>query len=366
MTVSARSDADADADAGGTGADGAAAGVVGRPTASDARRWAAADFGLAVRTVEEVDGGSDPAAVVWRLVDEDGAAWAVKWTTRPTRTAARLVGSMADAGLPHAPQTRSTPDGRRRTRRRGGKLSVVRWSDGEDAATLGLDLDGWRAYGALLADVHAHPFPAPERRQGARRGIRRRRRRYRAEARVLDALAAGEPPAAGNDDVRRVVLDLWREARPRIALLSRGAGLPSGGTAERVPCHGDPHLGNVLVEPDGDLRLIDWDEAVVAPRELDLHLVEFSVLFRPATPAELDAFRNGYGPVRLDEARMVRYACVRALEDLTSSGTAALGAPGPERDDALRVFRGVLSPLGSASLVEPRLRRQLDAAGEPD
>jgi spectinomycin phosphotransferase len=325
-----------------------------------------------VRTVEEVDGGSDPAAVVWRLVDEEGAAWAVKWTTRPTGTAARLVGSMADAGLQHAPQTRSTADGRRRARRRGGELSVVRWSDGEDAATLGLDLDGWRTYGALLADVHAHPFPAPERRQGARRGIRRRRRRYRAETRVLDALAAGEPTAGGSTDggddgdVRRVVLDLWREARSRVALLARGAGLPSGGTAARVPCHGDPHLGNVLVEPDGGLRLIDWDEAVVAPRELDLHLVEFSVLFRPATPAELDAFRSGYGPARLDEARMVRYACVRALEDLTSSGTAALGTPGPDRDDALRVFRGVLSPLGSASLVEPRLRRLLDAAGEPD
>jgi spectinomycin phosphotransferase len=350
----------------GAQADGAAAGGVVRPTAADARRWVEADFGFPVRTVEEVDGGSDPAAVVWRLVDDDGAAWAVKWTTRPTRTGSRLVGSMSDAGLPHAPQTASTLDGRRRSRRRGGKLSVVRWSDGEDAATLGLDLDGWRVYGALLADVHAHPFPAPERRQGARRGIRRRRRRYRAEARALDALAAGARPADGGDgdDVRRLVLDLWREARPRVALLFRGAGLPSGAAAERVPCHGDPHLGNVLVEPDGDLRLIDWDEAVVAPRELDLHLVEFSVLFRPATAAELDAFRSGYGPARLDEARLVRYACVRALEDLTSSGTVALGTPGAERDDALRVFRGVLSPLGSASLVGPRLGRLLDAADE--
>ncbi len=132
----------------------------------------------------------------------------------------------------------------------------------------------------------------------------------------------------------------------------------------RVPCHGDPHLGNVLVEADGALRLVDWDEAVVGPRELDLHLVEFSVLFDPATPEQLDAFRQGYGPATVDECRMVRFACVRALEDLTSTMTEALATTGEDRDEALRVFTGILAPTGSASLVEDRLRRALAAADE--
>lgn len=322
----------------------------GRPSTDDARRWVAEDFDLRAVEIEEVSGGTDSSAVVWRLVDGSGVAWAAKWTTRPTRTGTRLVASMASAGIDGTPRVRATADGRRRSRRAGGKLAVTRWSDGEDAATVGLDLEAWRAYGALLADVHTHAFPLPPRRQGARRGIRRRRRRYRSEIRVLYTAAA-----TGTDPV----LDLWRAARPRVDLLLRGTELEPSTVAEPVPCHGDPHLGNVLVEPDGALRLVDWDEAVVGPREIDLHLVEFSVLFEPTSPEQLAAFRDGYGPVELDECRLVRFACIGALEDLTSTMTTALARIGAERDEALRVFTGILAPTGSASLVEERLRRAL-------
>lgn len=331
-----------------------------RPTPDDARRWLARDFGIVVAALAETEGGADPAAVVWRVVDGDGVVWAAKWTTRRTRTGTRLVAAITAGGADGVPAARSTTDGATRSRRRGGRLSVTRWSDGQDAATVGLDLDGWHRYGRLLATVHAHEGQERDRRRGARRGIRRRSRPYRAQLRALDTMAAD--PAPTGDDVRRVVLDAWREARPRIAVLSRGARLASGSDPARVPCHGDPHLGNVLVGADGGLQLIDWDEAVVAPRELDLHLVEFSVLFRPAAPAELDAFRAGYGPVDVDETLLVRFASVRALEDLTSSAEAALSGSDAERAEGLRVFLGVLSPLGSASLVEPRLRAVLAAA----
>lgn len=325
-----------------------------RPTSDDVRRWVAEDFGVHAVVVDEVTGGTDTSAAVWRVLDREGTAWAAKWTTRPSRTGTRLVSSMAAAGLEGTPAPRTTADGRRRSRRAGGKLALTRWSDGEDAATVGLGLEAWRAYGALLADVHAHAFPVPPRRQGARRGIRRRRRRYRSEIRALDAAAV-----SGSDPV----LDLWRDARDRVDLLLRGTTLAAGSPSEPVPCHGDPHLGNVLVESSGSLRLVDWDEAVVGPREIDLHLVEFSVLFTPATPEQLAAFRDGYGPVELDECRLVRYACIRALEDLTSTMTAALTSAGADRDEALRVFTGILSPTGSASLVEPRLRQSLDQRG---
>jgi len=32
-------------------------------------------------------------------------------------------------------------------------------------------------------------------------------------------------------------------------------------------CHGDPHLGNLLIGADHDVWLIDWDDAFTAPRE---------------------------------------------------------------------------------------------------
>ena len=37
-----------------------------------------------------------------------------------------------------------------------------------------------------------------------------------------------------------------------------------------VVTHGEPHRGNVLVDPLGGLNLVDWDTTLVAPRERDL------------------------------------------------------------------------------------------------
>ncbi|WIB63524.1 hypothetical protein [Curtobacterium sp. MCBD17_040] len=80
---------------------------------------------------------------------------------------------------------------------------------------------------------------------------------------------------------------------------------------------------------------------------------------RNGTDEQAAAFRHGYGLIELDETRLVRYACVRALEDLVATAHAAVLGPVESRAEELRVFRGILSPVGSASLVEPRLRALL-------
>jgi len=41
-----------------------------------------------------------------------------------------------------------------------------------------------------------------------------------------------------------------------------------------VVTHGEPHAGNVMRTNDGDIRLIDWDTAALAPRERDLWMIE--------------------------------------------------------------------------------------------
>ncbi|MFZ7088849.1 phosphotransferase enzyme family protein [Curtobacterium sp. RRHDQ10] len=324
-----------------------------RPDLPDVVRWIADDFGVDATSVERVVGGTDVAAAVWQASSgSDG--FAVKWTSRRTRTGIRLSDSLTAAGVPGIPPTVRSTHGRPSSRRGGGRLSVTAWLPGEDAATVGLDLDGWEAYGALLAAVHAHPFPPQERRRGARRGIRRRRRRYRAGVVALDALVT-----AGDPDALDPALAAWRDARAHVELLLRGTRLTDRTDGVPVPCHGDPHLGNLVLDAQGAPCLIDWDEAVVAPREVDLHLVAFPVLFSPTTDPQAEAFRRGYGPVEIDESRLVRYACVRALEDLVSTCRAAFDGPVADRTEELAVFRGILSPVGSASLVRPRLERLL-------
>ena len=92
-------------------------------------------------------------------------------------------------------------------------------------------------------------------------------------------------------------------------------------------------------------------------------LVELGVLpGLPVTEADRTAFRLGYGDdVRLDEDRLVRFGCVRALEDVTATFSALEGAHSSQHgSDAGGVQAGLealLGPSGLMSLVEERLTR---------
>ena len=127
-----------------------------------------------------------------------------------------------------------------------------------------------------------------------------------------------------------------------------------------VVCHGDPHLGNVLIGGDDRVWLIDWDDAVLAPRERDLMFVIGGVLaFAPVSPEEQSWFFDGYGAADLDPARLAYYRCTRALEDLAYPAAQVVDVhrcTEAERADALSIVRGVLSPTGLVSLALSSVR----------
>lgn len=81
-----------------------------------------------------------------------------------------------------------------------------------------------------------------------------------------------------------------------------------------VVCHTDLHGGNLLRDPGGRLHILDWENAMLAPREHDL----FS--FAPDTRFE-NIFWPRYvkeaGSVRLDTGALRFYAYRRLLEDIS-------------------------------------------------
>ncbi|GAB3938097.1 hypothetical protein GCM10027614_17510 [Micromonospora vulcania] len=131
-----------------------------------------------------------------------------------------------------------------------------------------------------------------------------------------------------------------------------------------VVCHGDPHLGNLLLGPDGQVWLIDWDDAVLAPAECDLMFVVGGVLaFAPITAEQEVAALAGYGPADIDPTRLAWFLAVRALDDLSDWTSQALDADATaaDRTRAARIVRGLVSPVGLITLADAALRN-LDPA----
>jgi spectinomycin phosphotransferase len=77
-----------------------------------------------------------------------------------------------------------------------------------------------------------------------------------------------------------------------------------------VVTHGEPHSANVIREPGGGLRLVDWDTTLIAPRERDLWMILDPDL------TGWEEYRDVSGAVPLDEAALGLYRERWALAEI--------------------------------------------------
>ncbi|NQX05077.1 aminoglycoside phosphotransferase family protein [Rathayibacter sp. VKM Ac-2856] len=299
------------------------------------------DFGVELVALEPVIGGLDHGAQVWFATDDAGAPWSVKASRRDGRFGLALASALGDAQRNGVAAPHRARDGRPWTEDSGLLVSLAPWIVGEDAVDAGEDALPWEEFGAVLRGVHDSAPPADA--VPPRRGIRRAQR----------------PPA---ELLAEIDQHLDPELRDRLHALARAERrLKRARTpAARVPVHGDPHPGNVVIDEHGSPWLIDFDEATVAPREVDLLLIELGVIFaRPITDAQRRAFRAGYGETLIDDERIARFGCVRAVEDVTSTVLRSLDPA--QEEEQRELLAGQIGPHGLVSLVETAL----DRLGQP-
>jgi spectinomycin phosphotransferase len=77
-----------------------------------------------------------------------------------------------------------------------------------------------------------------------------------------------------------------------------------------VVTHGEPHNANVIRDTKGELRLVDWDTTLIAPRERDLWMT------LDADMTGWDEYRKVLGSVRLNEDALGLYRERWALAEI--------------------------------------------------
>lgn len=320
-----------------------------------------AGFGLSLSTLERVTHGADQHARLWLARAVDGSRYAVKLSGGGTPAGLVVTAYLAGRGVPGIAAPVPTGDGRLSVEHDGHRLSVVPWVSDQRALDGPMTDAHWRAYGEVLAAVHAVPVTDEVRRLlpaggAAYPSIVAGTRAVAERLRDPDPDNLAGPLAAEMAGVWSTVADrvsaLTREVE-RLAVDQRAR--PGSG----VVCHGDPHLGNLLLGPDGQVWLIDWDDAVLAPPECDLMFVLGGVLaFAPVSSRQQRAVLAGYGTVGIDPARLAWFLAVRALDDLSDWTRQALDpdADAADRDRAARIVRGLVSPVGLVTLADAALR----------
>jgi len=142
-------------------------------------------------------------------------------------------------------------------------------------------------------------------------------------AETLTALERGAELPAGDDpslvSLRELVRPRQRAIREGMARLERLRDRARVGPHDEVLCHTDIWGSNLLLSGDGVLYLLDWNGALLAPREHDLFMFAGTTFFPPERFGWfLERYAAGCGPVRLDAETFGLYLYRRVFEDLAS------------------------------------------------
>ena len=234
----------------------------------------------------------------------------------------------------------------------GRHLVLYPYVEGRNAMVAGMTEDQWRAFGAALRAVH--DSPVGERFVGR---LPDEDFALDSSAVVRRALEMAKRPVRGSPVIARLVEFLGDHNDQIEAMLRRADELRRLLPKRRLPrclCHADAHGANVLVADDGRVLLVDWDGAMLAPRERDLLFVVGSRIANTVEPHEEAWFFEGYGSVDVDREAIVYYRYERIFQDLGVDATSVLAA----RTDAasaeaqVTLIEGNFGPGGMVEVVE--------------
>lgn len=324
-----------------------------------------ARYGRSIAAIEFLALGHDAHAWTFRAVLPGGERLFVKIRRRVDPARLELARFLQAQGFEAIVAPIGTLDGAGSVAIDDLHLIAYPFVDGALAAQVGLSDPQWTEYGRIVAALHAiHLSRDVEARLPRERFVPA----WIAAFRRLDAAVA---VYRGDDALRGELVAFWRAQHERVLSLAQRAEAlgeslrqqldTSHPDLELVPCHGDIHTHNLLVEPQGGLRVIDWDEALLAPRERDLMFVMGSPIGLAPGARELALFETGYGPRSVDPLRLAFYHLDWAAQDLTGyAEQVMLDDISPEsRAYALRIFLSTFEPGGEAEVAE-RFDRALD------
>jgi spectinomycin phosphotransferase len=301
-----------------------------------------AGYGIDVAALAFLPIGNDPASWSYRVEQANGPARFLKVRAGQDMPGAAVPAHLHRHRVPNVLAPLPTSGGRPFAQLDGFAVALYPLLEATTGADTGLTPAQWRQLGAAVRQVHAVPPPPG---LVGRETFRPAGRELVPE---LEARLVDPPP---DDGPARALAESWLAHRGAVeALLERTDGLGGRLAAEpfpRVLCHADLHTWNVLVDTGRRLWIVDWDEAVVAPRERDLMFVIGGLARGLVAPADTDRFLAGYGDATADPRLLAYYRAAWAVQDVVAYGREVLMAPGlgeRSRRAAVDGFRSLFAP----------------------
>lgn len=298
--------------------------------------------------------GYDVDTAVYQAIAGDGAAYFVKLRRGAFAQQSILIPhALSQAGIGHLIAPLPTASGELWAVLPPFTVTVYPFVAGRNGFDAPLTTQHWRDLGSTLRHIHAATLPAD---LLALVPSETYTPRWREQ--VMAFLERAEHDTFA-DPVAQQTAALLRGRRAEIkALVQRTEELAQDMhhlASSWCVCHGDMHAGNLLIDQNDQVYLVDWDTLICAPRERDLMFIGGAQGFRGHTPDEEEAlFYAGYGQIEINAARLAYYRYERVIQDIASFGEALLLSTegGEDRLQSLRFLAANFAP--GSTLVRAR------------
>lgn len=303
-------------------------------------------FGLVVSELSFLPLGADRNTAVYRAASTDRQSYFVKLRSGLFEELSVEVPKLLhEQGVQQVIAPLATRTGALWADLEGYHALLSPYVEGQNGWTVALTDAQWVEFGRALNGLHNAYIPAAVLSRVQREQFSPRwRERVREFQRQIDATRFSDPIAEELAAFLRVhrdtVIDLVNRAE-RLAVEVKAKPSPA------ILCHADMHVGNLLLEPDGTLHIVDWDTLLLAPKERDLMFIGGGLGGGYQTPEdEVRLFYEGYGPVEIDRATLAYYRYERIVQDIVAYCEDVLLTEGREIDRAqgVRLLTGQFNP----------------------
>lgn len=303
--------------------------------------------GIDVATLTLLPLGGDMHASVYKAQSPDKSSYFVKIKRgHPPDISPHILTLLRHAGIQHIIPLVKTIHGQASQCMDDFTLTVSPFIEGRDGFSRDLTEDQWYTLGKVMRQIHdikvPHALQAKIRRESYSP-------QWRQAVRALYPLIDSEP--RGDRVAVNLLTFMKKQSATLHQLVDRTEQLAQKVQNKSSPfvlCHTDLHGGNVFIDENDVLYIVDWDDPIMAPQERDLMFIGGGVANVWNKPHEQELFYKGYGKTDVNRALLAYYRHERILEDIAIYGQQLLlsEAGGQDRVQWYNDFIAQFEPQG--------------------
>ncbi len=303
-------------------------------------------YGIQVASLTRLLLGADMNASVYKAQAHDQRSYFVKLKHGHQHgTDVAILDLLHDEGIQQIIPPLKTSQGQLTQQIDEFTLIVYPFIENQNGFSQILTADQWFTLGKVLKKVHEFKMPTE-----IQERIRRENYspKWRDTVRSLYDYIDAQPNGDNWAIELRLFMKRHKEEIHRLVESAEFFGQKIQQEPEKfVLCHADIHGGNVLIDANGFIYIVDWDQSVMAPKERDLMFIGGGVANVWNNPHEEEFFYKGYGKTEINRLILAYYRHERIVEDIAEYAQEfLLTTVEADRSEMYKQFIAMFEPKG--------------------